>query len=155
SDIRLEVPETGVSIGEIRRYLHEWLGRETHISGDLVQEKDGLLLTVRGSGLPARSFTGTDLKLLSVQAAEYVYGGAEPYAFASLLGSAGRTAEAIAFAKATFPLVEPEERPYLLNAWGNALADIGQPREGLAKHREAARLKPDYWTAWSNVVNDK
>ncbi len=36
-DIRIEVPETGVSIGEVNRLLHERLGHDLHIEGDLVR----------------------------------------------------------------------------------------------------------------------
>src|SRR3569833_2338569 len=35
-DIKLEVPETGVSIGELSRLLHERFGHDTHIDGDLL-----------------------------------------------------------------------------------------------------------------------
>ena len=31
-DIKVEIPETGVSIGEMNRYLREWLGSETRVS---------------------------------------------------------------------------------------------------------------------------
>src|ERR1700761_3734034 len=30
-DIKVQIPETGVSIGQLNDYLHEWLGNETHI----------------------------------------------------------------------------------------------------------------------------
>jgi tetratricopeptide (TPR) repeat protein len=153
-DVRLEVPETGVSIGELRRYLHALLGRETHIGGDLVQAKEGLVLTVRGDSVSARSFAGTDLKALSVQAAEYIYGGAEPYAFSTFLLSHGRTAESVEFAKTAYPNASPQERPWLLVQWGNGLSDLGQYRASLDKHEQAMRLKPDLWIAWADVVND-
>ena len=35
NDIKVEIPETGVSIGEVNRYLRELLGRETHITGEV------------------------------------------------------------------------------------------------------------------------
>ena len=155
SDIKLDVPETGVSVGEIVRYLHAWLGHETHISGELTKDPQGLSLTVRGEGVAARTFTGLDLKALTTQAAEYVYGQAEPYAFGTYLTDVGRDAEALGFARAAMPTVKASERPYLLNVWGNALADLGRYREASAKHLEAVRVKPDYWTAWANTVNDR
>ena len=154
-DIRLEVPETGVSIGEIQRYLHAWLGRETHISGDMLQTPQGLVLTVRGMGVPAKNFTGADLKAVSTQAAEYVYGAAEPYAFTMYLLGHNRAPEAIAYAKAAYPVVTATERPWLLNNWGTAHGLLGQGRAALARHEQAVRLKPDLWVGWSNVVNDR
>jgi tetratricopeptide (TPR) repeat protein len=155
NDIRLEVPETGVSLGEVQRYLHRWLGHETHISGDLSQTAQGLALTVRGMGVPARSFSGGDLKALSSQAAEYIYGAAEPYPFTMYLISHGRSQEAIALIKAAYPTANAGERPWLLNNWGIAYGQLGRYRDALVKHQQAVRLKPDLWISWNNVVNDR
>ncbi len=35
SDIKVEIPQTGVSLGQLVTYLHGWLGREVHLSGEL------------------------------------------------------------------------------------------------------------------------
>ncbi len=154
NDIRLEVPETGVSVGEIQRYLDSALGRDTHISGDIVQTPQGLTLTVRGTGVPGRSFTGPDLASLSTQAAEYIYGAAEPVELSSYLVSHGRYAEAIAFSRDAFPTAKPADRAWILNHWGNAYGQLGNPRAGLVTHQQAIRLKPDLWAGWANVVDD-
>ena len=155
SDIKVDVPDTGVSIGEALRDLHRWLGHETHVTGDLVQTSAGLRLTVRGDGLAAKSFNGSaeELPKLTTQAAEYVYGEAEPYFAASFLESEGRDAEAIRLVEDKYAADRPAERPFLLNAWGNGLTDRGFLAEGLAKYQEALRLRPDYWTAFANVIN--
>jgi tetratricopeptide (TPR) repeat protein len=156
SDIKVEVPDTGVSIGEVMRDLHRWLGHETHVAGDLVEtEGGGLRLTVRGDGIAAKSFDGTaaELPKLATQAAEYVYGEAEPYFAATYLIGHGRDAEALPLVRSKFESARPEERPYLLNSWGNALLDFGRINEALPKYQEAVRLKPDYWSALVNMVN--
>jgi tetratricopeptide (TPR) repeat protein len=153
-DIKVEVPETGVSIGEMTRNLHRWLGHETHVTGDLVENDAGLTLTVRGDGVAARSFNGpaSDLPKLTTEAAEYVYGEAEPYFAATYLIGHYRDAEALALVQAKYDTVKAEERPYLLNSWGNALLYQDRPQEALARYQEAARLNPDYWAALSNIV---
>jgi hypothetical protein len=72
SQVKLEVPETGISLGEISRLLKERFGHDVHIDGDLIEiQTGGLSLTVRGNGVPAKSFEGsaTDFKRLSVAAA--------------------------------------------------------------------------------------
>ena len=155
-DIKLKVPQTGVSFGEIVRYLHLWLGHETHVGGDLEETVDGVSLTVRGDSILPRSFTGpaADLPKLLTQAGEYVYGQSEPYLFASYLEGAGRDADAIAFIPGMFAVVPQAERPYLLNAWGDALSDVGQTREALSKFQQALRLKPDFWVAYNNIINE-
>src|SRR5207302_4221204 len=66
----------------------------------------------------------------------------------------GRDKEALAFLQTAYPVAKPQERPFLLSQWGNALLDSGRAREALPKHEQAVRLKPDYWVAWANVVSD-
>ena len=76
-DIKVEVPETGVSIGDMDRMLKARFGHDIHIDGDLVQTIDGgLALTIRGGGVLPKTFTGDagDLDKLTNEAAEYVYG---------------------------------------------------------------------------------
>jgi tetratricopeptide (TPR) repeat protein len=157
NDIKVQVPETGVSIGEIDRLLRARFGDDLHISGDLIQsEGGGLVLTVRGDGLLPRSFTGKSSELpgLTVAAAEYIYGQSQPSLFASYLLDAGRNAEAVAFSKSAYATAAVSERPYLLNAWANALGNTGAPpAESLALYRAALALKPDYWVAYNNVIN--
>src|SRR5437868_14775195 len=47
NDIKVEIPETGVSIGEFRRFLREWLGHDTHITGELWHTDAGLAISAR------------------------------------------------------------------------------------------------------------
>jgi tetratricopeptide (TPR) repeat protein len=155
SDIKVEVPETGVSIGELEHYLHAWLGHETHVSGDIEAIGDRVNLTVRGDGLEAKSFEGArdELPQLVTRAAEYIYSEAEPYLASAYFEQHGRVPDALAVVRAKFPSAKPDEKPYLLNAWGNGLASQGDVEDGLARYEEAVREKPDYWVAYSNVIN--
>ena len=156
NDIKVDVPDTGVSIGELVRDLHHWLGHETHVTGDLVQAQDGIIrLTVRGDGVAAKSFTGppADLPKLTTEAAEYVYSEAEPYFATSYLESQGRDAEAIKVVENKYATDRPQERPFLLNVWANGLLDLGQVDGALPKYQEALRLNPNYWTAYTNIIN--
>ena len=156
-DIKVEVPQTGVSIGDLMRALRGWLGHETHVGGDLEETADGVSLTVRGGGILPKTFAGgaADLPKLLTQAAEYVYGQSEPYLFGAYLTEVGRDAEANAFIPTMFATVRPADRPYLLNAWGNALSDLGRQREALAKYQKAIALKPDFWVAYNNVIDQQ
>ena len=156
-DVKVEVPETGVSIGEIDRMLKARFGHDIHIEGDLVQtDTGGLALTIRGDGVAPRTFAGGsgELDKLTTQAAEYAYGQSQPALYAVYLTRSGRDAEAIDFAKRAYPGVDSVERPYLLNAWGNALENTGaSAREALPLYSEAVRLKPDYWAGYANLMN--
>ena len=154
-DIKVEVPETGVSIGELRRLLHGLLGHDLHLEGDLVQtEAGGLSLTVRGDGVPARTFAGAaaDLDKLTTAGAEYIYGAIDPYLLATYLSNAGRTAETLSFLAAAYPDAAESEQPDLLNQWGNAFFDADRPLDAIAKYRAALALKPDFWKAWGNLI---
>jgi tetratricopeptide (TPR) repeat protein len=159
NDITIEVPETGISFGQLERILKTRFGHDQHIDGDLVQtKKDGLALTVRGTGILPKTFTdeGRNLDKLLTQAGEYVYGQSQPGLWAAYLGSNGRDDEAIHFAQTAYSVVDPSERPYLLNAWANSLTAKGAEganRDALPLFREALRLKPDYWVAFNNVMS--
>jgi tetratricopeptide (TPR) repeat protein len=155
-EIKLAVPEAGVSLGEFSRMLRTRFGHDLHIDGELVEtESGGLALTVRGDGVVARTFSGSagDLKQLTVDAAEYVYAQSEPVLWAYYLTNRGRNEQAIAFSRAAFAGADVADRPYLLNTWANAAAASGKVGEALALYRAALKLKPDYWVAHNNVMN--
>jgi hypothetical protein len=161
NNITIDVPETGVSLSELDRILRTRFGHDQHISGSLISTSPtGLALTVRGSGVVPKTFADHkgDLDALLGQAAEYVYGEAQPGLFIHYLANdTGRYADAIAFAKAHMATVSADDKAVLLNYWGNAVAGLGGPNaavETLALQQEALRIKPDYWTAYGNVAGD-
>jgi len=160
SDVKIEVPETGVSIGEVERLLHARFSHDLHIDGDLVQtEGGGLALTVRGDGVPAKTFQGAaaDLDKLTTQAAEYVYGRSQPYQFQNYLTGVGRFNDTLAFLPgAVARATSDAERAELANGWGNAYLGLNQPGAAIPKYRLvlalAPRESPVWWKAWSNLI---
>ncbi len=62
-DIKVQIPDTGISISEAYRYLSGWLGHQTHISGDVYRSAKGVTVVVRTSGNPGASFEGGEDKL--------------------------------------------------------------------------------------------
>jgi hypothetical protein len=118
-NIKLDVPETGISLGEISRLLRDRFGNDVRIEGDLVETTaGGLALTVRGNGVPAMTFEGsaTELGQITGKAAEYVYSKSQPARWATHLTNVSRNEEAIAFSRAAMTGADPAERPWLLNA---------------------------------------
>jgi tetratricopeptide (TPR) repeat protein len=158
NDIAIEVPETGLSIGQLERMLTARFGHDQHIDGDVVQtRKGGLALTVRGTGILPKTFTDetSDLDALLTEAGEYVYGQSQPGLWAAYLSNNNRYDEAIRFSQAAFTTADPSERPYVLNYWANAITakgGDGAMREALTLYREALRLKPDYWVGYNNIM---
>jgi tetratricopeptide (TPR) repeat protein len=97
-DIKVEIPEAGVSIGELNRWLRQWLGSETRISGEIVRTPAGLAVTARSGDAPGRRFEGAeaDIDRLIGQAAEAVYQQTQPYRWAVYLASTGQDDKAAA-----------------------------------------------------------
>jgi tetratricopeptide (TPR) repeat protein len=156
--IKLDVPEAGISVGEISRLLKDRFGHDVHIDGDMVETQTGALeLTVRGNGVPPRSFSApaADLAQLTIQAAEYVYSMSQPVRWATFLNNSGRYAEAIEFCRTAIPSANPEDRSLLLTRW--ALANDssgGSTRESLGLLQTAVKLQPNDWIARANIMND-
>jgi hypothetical protein len=127
-EIKLAVPEAGISLGEISRMLKARFGNDLHIEGEVIQtEPGGLALTVRGDAVAARKFTGTagDLDNLITQAAGYVYSQSEPVLWAYYLTNKGHNDEALAFSKAAYAGADKADRPYLLNTWAKCAQRCG------------------------------
>ncbi|MGC2031996.1 MAG: tetratricopeptide repeat protein, partial [Steroidobacteraceae bacterium] len=158
-NIKLDVPETGVSLGEISHLLRERFGHDMHIDGDLVETAKGdLALTVRGNGVPAKTFGGSaiDLETLTIQAAEYIYSKSQPARWAAYLVDSGRFQEAIEFCQASIGSSSPPDRPVLLTFWGIAITkSSGAGPRALALLQSAIALQPDYWYAYAAMPNIK
>jgi len=154
-DIKVEVPETGVSIGEIDRLLHERFGHDEHIQGDLrLVDGGSLALTVRGDGVLPKTFTApaNELDKLTTQAAEYVYGQSEPFLFATYLIGTGRNDDALTFIQGAYAHATDADRPELANSWGTAELGLSHFSNAADKYRLAISLKPRMWKAWGNLV---
>ncbi len=80
NNIQLQIPDVHVSLADVDRTLHSWLGHQIQINGEVVLQGKQISLTVRGTGFPAQTFSGTptDLQDLLANAAEYVYVQVEP-----------------------------------------------------------------------------
>lgn len=156
-NIRLDVPDTGISIAELSRYLRQRFGHDVHIDGDLIETPSGALsLTVRGNGVPPRVFTGApeEFDKLTARAAEYVYGMSQPSRWAAYLALNGRNAEAIEFCRTAVPGADPTTRAHLLNDWANALLNTGgSHEEALSLYRAAIRQDPTVWRSYNNTMN--
>jgi tetratricopeptide (TPR) repeat protein len=86
-EIKVEIPETGVSVSELQRLLVSWLGHQTRITGELYRTPTGIALSARTGTAPAKTREGaeTDLDALVRQAAEDLYDETQPYRYAAWL----------------------------------------------------------------------
>lgn len=141
-DIKVAIPETGVSLGELERYLREWLGHEMHLSGDVYETANGVALTIRLGDAPGETFAGrlSDLDKLTEQAAEAVFRTAQPYRFAGYIGPReGRTAEALAIFNDLARTGGTEDRAWANDELGVLAMYVGNFAQARLDERRAMR----------------
>jgi tetratricopeptide (TPR) repeat protein len=92
-DIRVEIPQTGVSISELQRWLRQWLGHQTRVGGEVFRTPSGdLRLTVRAGGAAGDTAIGKpgDLDTLMQKGAEHLFERTQPYRYGVYLMQNGR-----------------------------------------------------------------
>ncbi|HTT96618.1 MAG TPA: hypothetical protein VMF58_01100 [Rhizomicrobium sp.] len=152
NDIKLQIPDTGISIGEFNRSLHTWLGHQTRITGEAYRTPAGLSVTARAGSDTSPTFTGTDADLdkLIRQAAESVYHATQPYRYAVYLANVGRNKEAEAAYLALIANGSVKDRAWAHIGIENIYANRGEHDRALATLREALALKPGFIMAYVN-----
>jgi tetratricopeptide (TPR) repeat protein len=143
-DVEVQIPETGVSIGELQKFLREWLGKETRISGVVFRTGDGLAVTARTAGAAGATFTGAeaDLEGLMQKTAETVYRRTQPYRFAVYLQQHARDAELDGLLADDRAWPAPEQK-WRQRFWGFVLENRGEFQKARAHYRESLALDPD------------
>jgi len=154
-DIKVEIPDTGISVAEVYRFLRRWLGHESHISGAVWHGQGGIVITVRSEG-HSITVTGPEADLDGPirKAAEAVFGLAEPYRYAIYLVTHGRAAESITVARQLAASTTPADRAWGLLALSRTLAangDIGDRGQNRLL-RDAALLDPGNITVINNLA---
>ncbi len=162
NEVRVDVPETGVSLGEISQLLRARLGHDLHIGGSLVEDASGgLALTVSSDNLAPKSFTGgaDDLDKLVVDAAQYVYSQFQPALWAHYLVYADRCPEVASIIQLAYDAADSESRASMLTDWAlcppiNGTDHDTYWRGRLTMHKEALRLDPQFWSAYAQEQHD-
>jgi tetratricopeptide (TPR) repeat protein len=157
NDIKVEIPDTGVSIGEIYRFLASWLGHQTHITGEVYRTANGIAVSAHVGNDDSAAFTGSDAELndLIQKAAESVYRTTQPYRYAIYLVQSGRLAEARPILDTIVQSGSVEDRAwgYIgLNAVDQANGDYVRAHAEMAK---AVNTDPGNMVAWNDVGSDE
>ena len=156
-NIKVEIPETGVSIGELRSFLREWLGHDIRISGEVYKTATGITVTAR-AGSDGATFTGTqdDLDALIQKSAEHVFEATQPYRYANYLdrnynpvGLQDRIIRATAIYHRLIAGPDPFERAWAWNGLGTiAFRFHADDRESIVDYGKAIASSPDFTIAW-------
>jgi len=142
--IKVEIPDTGISIGEAYRFLQGWLGTQTHITGEITRDANGLVLTARvGGGITARiAGSPRDLDALIAHAAESIYSNTQPYRYGVYLLGRGRFVDA-EHAFRDLALNGPrQERPWAYTEWAAFAQLTGDLPDALYRAQKAVELGP-------------
>ena len=146
--VRIQIPETGISIGEFDSYLRQWLGHESVVTGALVHAAKGYTATIRYADQTGGTVESADLDSLTTKAAEQLYHAARPLRYADYLTSHGRFDEAL---RIILPLARDgsaRERASAYVSWATLLYQQGDPRGQMEKGAIATELDPSNAGGW-------
>jgi tetratricopeptide (TPR) repeat protein len=153
-DIKVEIPETGVSIGELSRLLHEQLGSATRIEGEVTYTPTGLSIVARIPEAPAIRATGapSELDTLVQRIGEQAFASTQPYRYGTFLLRQGRKSEALALFRELAEHGPSQERPWGYAGVGLVSAELSGYEDALAAWRESLRLDPYQAISSTNIA---
>ena len=149
-DIKVQIPQTGISVGELRRTLVDWLGHQIRIGGELYLTPQGLTLSARTGTAAATAQTGAseaDLDRMIQAAAESVYATTQPYRYGIYLRRNGG-ADSLQRAKEVFDRLtrsaDEMERMWAYNGLAVVLVDEGDPRGAIRAADAGQAIAPNF-----------
>jgi tetratricopeptide (TPR) repeat protein len=154
--IKLEIPETGVSLEELDSWLRAKLGHETSLSGEVVRTQTGITLTARTTdGAVSVSGAEADLDALTGKLAEAIYRLTQPYRYGMYLERhEDRPADALPIFRELSLNGSPEDRLWSVSMWAETAGRVAQNIEvALAMYARAVADDPDALGAYSNMGN--
>ena len=139
SEIKVEIPQTGLSFSEVERLLKAKLGHASHLTGEVFRTPAGIAITARVGDVPPQTFTGpqSDFDPLTQKAAEAVYRASQPYRFAQFLQQHDRGPEAFSVISDLAANGPASERGWAFVQWGYfdliLTGDVNSARKHLLK----------------------
>lgn len=145
------VPYAGVSLGQLRREMREWLGSETRLGGEMVRLPRGrLAISFRTTNGLSGRVEGPDSepdKLLE-DAALAMFKATQPYRYAVFQSRRGNTDEAVSTLQALSRSEDLRERLWAMH--GLAL-NAPTEAETVAIYRRVLALEPNFLPAIGNM----
>jgi tetratricopeptide (TPR) repeat protein len=155
--LKVEIPQTGISLDELERFVHRWLGHQSVMNGQVREQADGLIsLSLHIAGFGGVEVTGPKVELdrLSQEAAEKAFATFDPNNFAIYLASSGRRPEALRAMEHYVQSAELMSKPARDRA--DAYSLLGgmdpQPRRALSRALIAIDLDPQVGVGWTEAA---
>ena len=152
--IKLEIPETGISLNELDNWLRQKLGHDLRVTGEIVRTPAGISITARAGDQGAETVNGSegDLDTLVRQVAESVYRMTQPYRYAAyLLRHENKPAQALPIFKSLALSGSPDDRLWSYNMWGVAVGTLEGNAAGLEMYRQAVAAEPEAIGTYDNL----
>ena len=151
--LKLDIPETGVSLSELDRFLREKLGHDLHIGGEMVQAGAGIALTARVGTDGSATVAGeqSDIDTVLQKLAEQVYRITQPYRFSVWLRTHGRFEEGNAVLRQLAVSGPPEERAWAYNGLGASAMQLRGAAGSMGMLRRGFALDPNNYLLPQNI----
>lgn len=154
-DLKIDIPNTGATADQVWKLLRGWLGKETRISGEVIDTADGLALTARAGSKPGERFVSKsgNLDELVTKAAELIYRETQPYRYSVYLAQfPDRAAEEHSLLIQLTHDSSARERKWAFNGLAVDARRAGDFRGALSFARRALAIDPQMHPAMGNVV---
>ena len=151
--IKLEIPETGISLSELDSWLREKLGHDSRISGEVVRTDKGITLTARtdDGSAPGASGGEQDIDALTDKLAEQIYAASQPFRYAIYLSGKGREEEALVIFRRLALTGDREDSMWAYPRWGLTLASLYGDDAGLPILLRSIELEPGAMGAYDQI----
>ncbi len=154
SSVKIEIPQTGVSLDELEHFVHRWLGHQILVSGEVLNETGGDIsigLHIAGAEPIEVRGPSADLDRLIQETAERAFSSFDPSNYVIYLWATGRGPEALNAAEheVRSPEVQKigslQERASAYSLWGGV--DPDQQR-ALSRSLISIDLDPRVMVGW-------
>lgn len=154
NDLKIDIPNTGATAEQVWKLLRGWLGKETRISGEVVETAEGLALTARVGSQPGRRFVDKSDKLdaLVTQGADLIYAKTQPYRHAVyLIDQPGERARRMTALQQLTAHDSAMERKWAYNGLSVSLRVDGDFQGAMAMAQKALAIDPEMIPAVGNL----
>ncbi|HEY1708940.1 MAG TPA: hypothetical protein VGG10_11800 [Rhizomicrobium sp.] len=153
-DIKVTIPDTGVSLGELDRFLNLKLGHATRISGEVVRTAAGVSVTARDGTSGSLTVSGSEdaVDPLMRDLAEQVYRLTQPYLYSAWLQIHGRLNDALPVLVALATTGPMQERGWGYLGWSNCLESSDGEEARLAMLRRGVAVDPHLFLLRQNIA---